>query len=70
MKLVTPSTFSLKHAARGIPSMEKISCFLLLREEWGFPGLAFKLLFLNQLKSLVGKACNTNVTLHMSVANE
>ena len=50
--------------------MEKISCFLLLREEWGFPGLAFKLLFLNQLKSLVGKACNTNATLRMSVANE
>ena len=48
----------------------KKSRFLLLREEWSFPGLGFKLLLLNQLKSLVGKTCNTNATLRMSVANE
>ena len=36
----------------------------------GFPRLAFKWLFLNQLKSLAAKACYSNATLGMSVAYE
>ena len=37
---------------------------------WDFPGLAFKWLFLDQRKSLVTEACNSNATLGMSVAHE
>ena len=68
--IVTPSNFSGEFAARTIPSIETISDFLVLSKTWGFPGLAFKWLFLNQRKILVAKACNSNATLVMSVEHE
>ena len=67
---MTPSNFLWKLVAIEIPSTETISGFLELSKISDFPGLAFKWLFLNQRKSLVAEACNSNATLGMSVAHE
>ena len=67
--IITPSNFSWELAAIEIPSTETISGFLELSKIWDFPGLAFKWLFLNQRKSLVAEACNSNATLGLSVAH-
>ena len=44
--------------------------FLVLSKKWDFPGLAFKWLFLNQLKSLDAGTCNSKSTPGISAAHQ
>ena len=55
--IVIHSNSSLKLVAKE-PSIETIAGFLLESKKWDFPKLAFKWLYLNQLKSIFAEACN------------
>ena len=51
-------------------SINTTSVILVLSKRWYLPGLAFIWLLLNQLKTFFKKACNREMTVGMTVAQQ